>query len=345
MAGLARFGRERPDFVARRCWREIEARGPLARRELTEGGTGRGAWWGWSDGKHALEWLFWAGRVTTARAARLRARLRPARARAAARRSSSAPTPAEAEAQRELLRDRGPGARRRHRARPARLFPARRRRTRATRLAELVEAGGADRRSRSRAGAAPAYLDPAARRPRRIEARALVCAVRPADLGARAHRAAVRLPLPHRDLHPGPQARARLLRAAVPARRPARRRGSTSRPTGRRGACSCRRPISSRAPIRRASDRRSARSSAPSPAGLRSTRSLWCRRGRGSISASESTLCRFGTVPPPRNSLIPHAFVPNSHQRIQNRAVTDSGIPWRGTKKRRGATGKARSAR
>ena len=64
-------------------------------------------------------------------------------------------------------------------------------------------------------------------------------------------------------------------------------RGSTSRPTGRRGASSCRDSISSRAPIRRASDRRSARSSAPSPAGFASTRSSWCRRGRGLISASE----------------------------------------------------------
>ena len=48
--------------------REVETRGPLSARELSEGGGGRGAWWGWSDGKRALEWLFWAGLVTTARA-------------------------------------------------------------------------------------------------------------------------------------------------------------------------------------------------------------------------------------------------------------------------------------
>ncbi len=63
--GLARFGAERPDFIAH-VLRQVEARGALSARELEEGGRGAGAWWGWSDGKQALEWLFWAGRVTTA---------------------------------------------------------------------------------------------------------------------------------------------------------------------------------------------------------------------------------------------------------------------------------------
>ena len=46
--------------------REISDRGPLAASELSNGGPGRGAWWGWSDGKLAVEWLFFAGEVTTA---------------------------------------------------------------------------------------------------------------------------------------------------------------------------------------------------------------------------------------------------------------------------------------
>src|SRR5262245_56098039 len=45
---------------------EVEERGPLTASELSSGGRGRGSWWGWSQGKAALEWLFWSGRVTTA---------------------------------------------------------------------------------------------------------------------------------------------------------------------------------------------------------------------------------------------------------------------------------------
>jgi uncharacterized protein len=62
--GLARFRAERPDFIAR-VLAEVAARGPLSARELSEGGRAAGAWWGWSDGKRALEYLFWAGLVTT----------------------------------------------------------------------------------------------------------------------------------------------------------------------------------------------------------------------------------------------------------------------------------------
>ena len=46
--------------------REIADRGPLAASELSNGGERRGAWWGWSDGKLAVEWLFFAGLLTTA---------------------------------------------------------------------------------------------------------------------------------------------------------------------------------------------------------------------------------------------------------------------------------------
>ncbi|MGE0723083.1 MAG: winged helix-turn-helix domain-containing protein [Alphaproteobacteria bacterium] len=44
---------------------EIRDRGPLGASEITGGGRATGPWWGWSDGKTALEWLFYAGRVTT----------------------------------------------------------------------------------------------------------------------------------------------------------------------------------------------------------------------------------------------------------------------------------------
>ncbi len=62
--GLARFRAERPDFIAH-VLTEIAERGPLSARELSEGGREAGSWWGWSDGKRALEYLFWAGLVTT----------------------------------------------------------------------------------------------------------------------------------------------------------------------------------------------------------------------------------------------------------------------------------------
>lgn len=43
----------------------VAGRGPTAASDI-EGSKGKGGWWGWSDEKHAFEWLFWAGRLTTA---------------------------------------------------------------------------------------------------------------------------------------------------------------------------------------------------------------------------------------------------------------------------------------
>ena len=82
-----------------------------------------------------------AGEVTSAAPARLRAPLRPARARAARARSSPRPRRRAEDAQRELVAARGARARRRHRARPARLLPAADRRRAQRAIAELVEAG------------------------------------------------------------------------------------------------------------------------------------------------------------------------------------------------------------
>jgi uncharacterized protein len=46
---------------------QIRERGPLGASELADGGKSKGSWWGWSQGKEILEWLFWIGDVTTSR--------------------------------------------------------------------------------------------------------------------------------------------------------------------------------------------------------------------------------------------------------------------------------------
>jgi len=53
--------REEADAVLDR----IRAEGSLAASDF-EHGKGQGGWWGWGDTKATLEWLFWAGLITTA---------------------------------------------------------------------------------------------------------------------------------------------------------------------------------------------------------------------------------------------------------------------------------------
>jgi uncharacterized protein YcaQ len=168
--GLARFGAERRPFIDG-VLREVEARGPLAARDLGHGEPGSGGWWGWSEGKRALEWLFWAGRLTTAtrrgfeRVYDLPERVFPAAI-------LEAPTPPEAEAQRALIAHAGRAlgiATERDLRDYFRLPPADAR----ARLAELVEEGALLPVS-VEGWREPAFLDPAARRPRRIAAQALV---------------------------------------------------------------------------------------------------------------------------------------------------------------------------
>jgi uncharacterized protein YcaQ len=168
---LHQFRREKKAYIDE-VLREIADRGPIAASELSNGGAGRGAWWGWSDGKLAVEWLFFAGVVTTAtrrgtfeRVYDLTERVLPERVRAL-------PTPTAEEAQRELLRlsARALGVATEFDLRDYfRLGVA----DTKARLAELVEAG--DLVPVDVEGwKYPAYLDPQARQPRQIEARALL---------------------------------------------------------------------------------------------------------------------------------------------------------------------------
>ena len=105
--GVGTWGRLRPYAGERRgeaeaLLKRVAADGPLAASDLaqTRGKTG---WWEWSDAKHAMEWLFWAGRVTTLtrrgsfeRVYDLPERVLPAEVIAAV-------TPGEADAHRALL--------------------------------------------------------------------------------------------------------------------------------------------------------------------------------------------------------------------------------------------------
>jgi uncharacterized protein YcaQ len=61
-AGVSRKERRFMDAV----YREVVERGPLAAGELSMGGKSTGPWWGWSDGKRAMELLFRQGRVAIA---------------------------------------------------------------------------------------------------------------------------------------------------------------------------------------------------------------------------------------------------------------------------------------
>ena len=169
--GVARFLRERRDLVDR-ALAEIRARGPLAASELELGDGGNGGWWGWSEAKRALESLFWTGELTTATRRGTFERVYGLPETVLPRTVRNAPTPARDDAQRQLLRiaARALGVATERDLRDYfRMGVAETR----ERLAELVEAG--DLRPVAVKGwRETAYLDPAARRPRRIAASALL---------------------------------------------------------------------------------------------------------------------------------------------------------------------------
>lgn len=102
---LATFAAERRPLIDA-ALAEIRRRGGLSARELEETGRARGAgsWWGWSDGKRALEWLFWAGLLTTATRRGGFERVYDLPERVLPRAIADAPTPDPAAAQRELVR-------------------------------------------------------------------------------------------------------------------------------------------------------------------------------------------------------------------------------------------------
>src|SRR5215213_3667536 len=102
--GMRRIQRDRPQLVEQ-VLEEVRARGPVAASEvLTEERPARtGPWWDWSDVKRAFEWLFWSGRITSARRRGFE-RLYDLPERVLPPEVIAAPTPPVADAQRELVR-------------------------------------------------------------------------------------------------------------------------------------------------------------------------------------------------------------------------------------------------
>jgi uncharacterized protein YcaQ len=99
---LGSFGSDRRKYVDG-VLAEIARRGPVTGADFAPQGPRKSGWWEWTDGKRALEWLFWIGEITTStrrgfeRVYDLTERVIPAEILAR-------PTPSEADAQRELVR-------------------------------------------------------------------------------------------------------------------------------------------------------------------------------------------------------------------------------------------------
>jgi len=170
--GMRRIQRERPELVAR-VLEEVRARGPVAASEVMaeERPARTGPWWDWSDVKRAFEWLFWSGRITAARRRGFE-RLYDLPERVLPAAVLAAPTPPVEAAQRELVRvaARALGVAAERDLRDYFRLPSA---DSKLRVAELVEAGELCPVA-VEGWRVPAYLDPAARLPRRVHARALI---------------------------------------------------------------------------------------------------------------------------------------------------------------------------
>jgi len=99
--GLARWADGKRGFIDE-IFAEVKARGPIAASAI-DGAKGKGGWWGWSDEKHAFEWLFWAGLITT-HSRRGFERLYDLPERVIPPEIFNAPAPRPEDAHRELLR-------------------------------------------------------------------------------------------------------------------------------------------------------------------------------------------------------------------------------------------------
>lgn len=98
---LRRYATEHKPLVTA-ALAQIRERGPLGASELADSGKSQGNWWGWSQGKEILEWLFWIGEVTTARRRNFE-RLYDLTERVLPEHVRTAGVPPKEQAQRELM--------------------------------------------------------------------------------------------------------------------------------------------------------------------------------------------------------------------------------------------------
>ncbi len=169
--GMQRVSRERPELLERLV-EDVRERGPISASELAADEAPRtGPWWDWSDVKSALEFLFWSGRLTSARRRGFE-RLYDLPERVLPRAVLALPTPSVGDAQRELVRvaARALGVAAERDLRDYFRLPTIEARAR---IAELVEAGELLPVS-VEGWRTQGYLHPAARVPRRVDACALV---------------------------------------------------------------------------------------------------------------------------------------------------------------------------
>lgn len=169
--GVARFLRERRDFVDK-VLNEIAVRGPMGASELEMGQKGEGGWWGWSDAKRAVECLFWTGELTTATRRGTFERVYGLPEKVLPRAIIGAPTPTREDAHRELYRRaiRAMGVATSKDLRDYFRMPVEGAKAR---MAELVEEGSLVPVT-VKGWREQAFLDPAARWPRRVDASALL---------------------------------------------------------------------------------------------------------------------------------------------------------------------------
>ncbi|MGD9704555.1 MAG: winged helix-turn-helix domain-containing protein [Acidimicrobiia bacterium] len=100
--GLTRLERERPGFV-QEILRRVADEGPVVAGDVSQRVGPKGTWWDWDDGKRALEYLFWTGRLTARRRSNDFARVYDLPERMLPRHVLERPTPAEPDARKGLL--------------------------------------------------------------------------------------------------------------------------------------------------------------------------------------------------------------------------------------------------
>ena len=99
--GLVELAERNPGYVED-VYQQVLARGPLRVSDLLDPGVNRGPWWGWSHGKHALEFLFATGRVSARRSPTFE-RIYDVTERIIPAAVLALPTPSEHEARRQLV--------------------------------------------------------------------------------------------------------------------------------------------------------------------------------------------------------------------------------------------------